>query len=386
MQFLLIDLDLPQTHALSRMRSIFSLRKGIYSPLERLRLQYPLASIHFSHPDPDYEKYIAETEGLLAYRTLKKDLPDTRAWLENPQKQQSEILKLKESYVDVLLSTSIFPYLLLDKIEGQIKADLALWRKHNSTYSHFFFKKLCVVGPRSGALFLHRESSILPGSIFDTRSGPIIIDKGVQISAFSYLCGPLYVAPNAQLDNVHIKGGSILGESVRAGGEIENSILGNFTNKHHEGFVGHSIIGNWVNLGALSTTSDLKNNYGEIALKIPKERSPASQKISIKTGRIKFGAVIGDHVKTAIGTMINSGTVIDAASNIFGGAVREYVLPFSWGRGVEVETEKNAVPYELERFLKDTEKSAARRSQKLGSAFSALARALYRQRKARKEV
>ena len=146
--------------------------------------------------------------------------------------------------------------------------------------------------------------------------------------------------------------------------------------------MGHSIIGNWVNLGALSTTSDLKNNYGEISLKVPKDRNPLSEKISISTGRIKFGAVIGDHVKTAIGTMINSGTVLDAASNVFGGPVREYLTAFSWGVKAGRATEKNAELYELERFLKDTEKIAARRSQKLSSAFSALAGTLHGQARA----
>ena len=438
MQFLLIDLDLPPTHALSRMRSIFSLRKGIYSPIEGLRLQYPQAQIYFLHPDLDYEKHIAESEGLLAYQTqaAKENLPDLRSWLKEVRKEQTalleredktlenetsenkltgdkplkgkvleskllkarllqgEFLKLKGSYADILFSTAMLPYLLLDQIEPQIKAELPLWRKHNVNRSHFFSKKFRVIGPQSGALFLHRDASILPGVVFDTRSGPIIIDKGAQVSAFSCLCGPLYVGPYAQLDNVHIRG-SILGESVRAGGEIENSILGNFTNKHHEGFVGHSIIGNWVNLGALSTTSDLKNNYGEIRIRVPKNRNPLSEKISISTGRIKFGALIGDHVKTAIGTMINSGTVLDAASNIFGGAVRGYKLPFLWGVGGEMEerraaeagTEKNIEPYyRLEAFLKDTEKIAARRSQKLSPAFPILAGALYEQIRASEKL
>ena len=274
----------------------------------------------------------------------------------------------------MFFSTDMLPYLLLDKIAKQIQADLSLWKKRNPYYSCPFFKKFQVLGPRHGAFFLHKEALILGASIFDTRSGPIVIDKGAQVSPFSYLCGPLYVAPEARLDNVHIRGGSILGKGARLGGEIENSILGDFTNKHHEGFVGHSLIGNWVNLGALSTTSDLKNNYGEIRLTIPEKRNPQSKRITIPTGRIKFGSIIGDHVKTAIGTMLNCGTVLDSASNIFGEAVQGYVPPFRWGAG-----EGKAEGYELEAFLKNTEKIAARRSQKPDPAFPRLAKALHKE-------
>ena len=175
---------------------------------------------------------------LTSFWPKKKDLSEAKAYLETLREKQSELLKneslqgqaglskgepfkgiflkLKETFTDLFFSTSMFPYLLLDQIEGQIKADLPLWRKHNSTSSNFFPKKFRVVGPQSGALFLHKDASILPGSVFDTRSGPIIIDKGVQVSAFSYLCGPLYVAPHAQLDNLHIRGGSILGEGRTA--------------------------------------------------------------------------------------------------------------------------------------------------------------------------
>ena len=93
--FLFIDLDLPQTHALSRMRSIFSLRDGIYSPLERVRIKYPQGRIYFLHPDRDYESHIAENEGILAYQAQKEkdDISETKRWLESLREKKSKILE-----------------------------------------------------------------------------------------------------------------------------------------------------------------------------------------------------------------------------------------------------------------------------------------------------
>jgi hypothetical protein len=109
-------------------------------------------------------------------------------------------------------------------------------------------------------------------------------------------------------------------------GEVTTSVFLGFSNKAHDGFVGHSVIGHWVNLGALTTTSNLKNTYGEVALEVSGTRLP--------TGRQFLGSLIGDHAKTAIGTMLATGTVIGAGANVFG-EVRppRYVPPFAWGAG-----------------------------------------------------
>lgn len=208
-----------------------------------------------------------------------------------------------------------------------------------------------MIGP-SDALHIHATATIHPGVIFNTEDGPIVVDAGAKISPFSYLSGPLYVGPRAQLDHLKISN-SIVGEGCRLGGEIESSIFGDFTNKHHEGFVGHSLIGNWVNLGALTTTSDLKNNYGKIRLHLPGA--------VVETGRIKFGSILGDCVKTAIGTMLNTGSVVDAGSSVFGGRPPAYLGPLSWGLTGQT--------YDLDRFLKDCETIFARRQQTVPAAM-----------------
>jgi UDP-N-acetylglucosamine diphosphorylase/glucosamine-1-phosphate N-acetyltransferase len=110
----------------------------------------------------------------------------------------------------------------------------------------------------------------------------------------------------------------------KLGGEIEASIVQGFSNKQHDGFLGHSYLGSWVNLGAATDTSDLKNNYGDVRVTIAgRERSTGSQHV---------GSLIGDHTKTGIHTMLNTGTVVGAFANVFGGGFPPKEIPsFSWG-------------------------------------------------------
>ncbi len=163
------------------------------------------------------------------------------------------------------------------------------------------------------------------GSIIDARDGPVIIGKGVEIKPFTYLKGPAFIGDGCKLVGGKITGGCSIGSGCRIGGEVENTIIIGNTNKYHEGFIGHSYIGEWVNLGALTTNSDLKNNYSEISVK-------QNGKV-IKTGNIKIGCFIGDHTKTGIGTLLNTGINIGFSCNLFGGGlIMEKEIPsFAWG-------------------------------------------------------
>jgi UDP-N-acetylglucosamine diphosphorylase / glucose-1-phosphate thymidylyltransferase / UDP-N-acetylgalactosamine diphosphorylase / glucosamine-1-phosphate N-acetyltransferase / galactosamine-1-phosphate N-acetyltransferase len=119
--------------------------------------------------------------------------------------------------------------------------------------------------------------------------------------------------------------GNSIGEMCRLGGEVEESIIHSHSNKYHDGFLGHSYVGQWVNLGALTTNSDLKNDYGSVDVILDGRRS-------IETGSIKVGALIGDHTKTSIGTLFNSGAYVGAMSLIMstGKPLPKYIPDFSW--------------------------------------------------------
>ena len=368
-RYLFIDLNTSQTQPLSRFNSIFTIRNGIYSPLERIRKKEPEAEIFLLHPNKSYEVQLAKLHKCHHYSAENIEELQLDKWLGDINRIRIDTEKLEEQYTQVFFSTEFSLYHLLDNLEEQITFDLEDWlnnKKLNDSVNSPHIK----ISGKEKSLYIHQEANILPGSIFDTRKGPIIIDSHVSIKPFSYLCGPLYVAPYAHIDNAQIKGPTVIGKATRVSGEIESSIIGDFSNKHHEGFLGHSLVGNWVNLGALTTTSNLKNNYSTVHLELPKKVNNYTEMTTLNTQQIKFGALIGDCVKTAIGTLLNTGTVIDAGCNIFGGNVSGYLPPFTWGN-------TTGTLYELERFLSDAQKIAKRREQTLPESFIYLASELH---------
>ena len=366
MKILLADLDHPLSRIIGRFESVFQYRTGIFSTIARLRRLYENADFVYLHPhhglEQIYSKQIAAT-GFRDAQSGKAIISQIESTDTTHQTGTENLLlggfierrnliesKLRSEFDEVVYSPTIG---LLDDVAEKISADLFLLDRNE-----FEHRDAEVIGSKQD-LWLHQTGQLSPGVIFNTTNGPIVIDRDCKITPFTYIEGPFYAAPKCHLDNVRITGGTILGDGCRVGGEIENSIFGRYSNKHHEGFVGHSIIGNWVNLGALTTTSDLKNNYGQVRLQLPVDRfpSPASAHETLNTQTIKFGSVLGDCVKTAIGTMLNTGTVIDAGSNIFGGSPPAYVPPLSWGI-----TGRGYLPG---RFLEDSEKIFARRDQML---------------------
>lgn len=163
------------------------------------------------------------------------------------------------------------------------------------------------------------------GSILlNCTKGPVIIADNTHITNFSVIEGPAYIGRDNLIDNALIRGPVITGSVCKLSGEIEECFIMDYVNKHHYGFLGHSILENWVNLGAGTTNSDLKNNYSNV-------RMYDGEKYA-DSGNLKLGCIIGQHSKTAIGTMINTGTVIGPFCNVFGNMLRvKNMQPFSWG-------------------------------------------------------
>ncbi len=162
------------------------------------------------------------------------------------------------------------------------------------------------IGP-SEQLAIADGAEIEPYVLLDTRNGPVMIDRDVKVQAFSRIEGPCYIGPNTQIVGAKIHGGSI-GPTCRVGGEFEESIIQGCSNKYHDGFLGHSYLGEWVNIAAGTQISDLRNDYGEVRVVVGEER--------INTGLRKVGAFIGDHTKTGLTTLLNSGTSVGAFCNL----------------------------------------------------------------------
>ncbi|HET7041748.1 MAG TPA: putative sugar nucleotidyl transferase [Gemmatimonadales bacterium] len=162
-----------------------------------------------------------------------------------------------------------------------------------------------------------------PGVTFDTRQGAIVIEEGAEVRSGTRLEGPCFIGPRARILGGFIRQ-SVIGAWCVVRGEVSTSLFLGFANKAHDGFVGHSVLGHWVNLGAMTTTSNLKNTYGEVRLELPTGK--------VGTGRQYLGTLLGDHAKTAIGTMLATGTVVGAGANVFGaGRPPKFVPPMSWG-------------------------------------------------------
>ncbi|MBN2314700.1 MAG: hypothetical protein JXM79_12285 [Sedimentisphaerales bacterium] len=177
-------------------------------------------------------------------------------------------------------------------------------------------KKDVYVGPKAK---LH------PMVVLDAENGPIYIDEGVEIHPFSRIEGPCYIGRKSIILGAKCREGNSIGPMCRIGGEVEESIIHGYSNKYHDGFLGHSYVGEWVNLGALTTNSDLKNDYSNVSVMLDGTRS-------IDTGSTKVGSLIGDHAKTSIGTLLNTGSYVGAMALIMatGKPLPKHIPSFGW--------------------------------------------------------
>ena len=199
-------------------------------------------------------------------------------------------------------------------------------------------------------IFLGNGSEVCAGSVLDARSGPIIIADNSYIDIGALIQGPVYIGPDCRINpGAKVRKNVTLGPMCKIGGEIEDVIFQGYSNKQHDGFLGHSYIGEWVNLGANTNNSDLKNNYGSIRLNI-------EDKI-IETGKQFLGTMMGDYTRTGISTMLNTGTIIGLGANIFGAGFQDKYIPsFQWGRDSRTE---------LDKFLLTAENMKKRRGNKM---------------------
>lgn len=178
-------------------------------------------------------------------------------------------------------------------------------------------------------VYISSQATLDPYVVIDARSGPVSIDRDTQIQSFTRIEGPCHIGRGTQVYRALIRKGTTIGDHCRVGGEIEESILHGYVNKYHEGFLGHSYVCPWVNIGAMSSTSDLKNDYGNI--KVPLSG------LLIDSGMTKVGSFIGDHSKAALDSMFNTGSSIGVMTMVIPGGrlLPRHIPSFScvmWGQ------------------------------------------------------
>ena len=205
----------------------------------------------------------------------------------------------------------------------------------------------CIYGD-SKKVQIANGAKVHPFVVLDTTLGPVIIEENAQVLPFSRIEGPSVVGKNSQiLGATRIREGTSIGPVCRIGGEIEESIVHGYSNKYHDGFLGHAYVCEWVNLGALTTNSDLKNDYSSVSVYVKGE--------PMDSGSTKVGSFIGDHTKTSIGTFFNTGAVIGIMCNVVGsgGVAPKFIPSFCWylnnmfskgyGFRMQVETARTAM-------------------------------------------
>ena len=290
MDILIKENNVEKIFPLTLTRAAFDINIGGYTLYNIIREFYPNANIGFEVREI-IKKYTEEKYSNQKFKKNKETIVvDARAV---PSKENMARLKKGEK-----LELIEFPHEIVIWNNKICKENLELLSKH--------------YGEEDKGIFVGEEVNIARQVVLDSSKGPIILDNGCKIGPFSYIKGPVYVGKNSKI-NEHsaIKENVIIGNTCKIGGEVEESVVMDYTNKQHYGFLGNSVLGSWVNLGAGTTNSDLKNTYGKIIVLNGEGKK-------IKTDEQFLGCVIGDYTKTAINTSIFTGKIIGINCTLFG--------------------------------------------------------------------
>ncbi len=221
----------------------------------------------------------------------------------------------------------------------------------------------------SRGLYVHDSVILSERSVIDTSKGPVIIAQDSMVKPLSYIEGPAYIGENCVIEPMtQIKGGCSIGPVCKLGGEVNSVVIQGWSNKVHDGHLGDAYLGQWVNLGAGTVNSNLKNNYSDIDVMINETMTP--------TGSKHIGCFMGDHVKTAIGTTLNTGTVIGPGSNIVATGFPPKTIPsFSWCVGNKIRTVR------WDAFVETARLTKSRRGLEISKAEEELLELIYRHKK-----
>lgn len=241
---------------------------------------------------------------------------------------------------------------IFQKNAQALVADFKLLTQNNK--SSMISESLTIIGDANLVFF--EEGAKAEACALNTTGGPIYIGKNAELMEGCLVRGPFALGENSTLKlGTKVYGASTIGPECKVGGEVSNSVIFGFTNKAHDGFIGNSVLGEWCNLGADTNTSNLKNNYATV-----KVYNYYTQQ-SVDSGQQFCGLIMGDHSKSGINTMFNTGTVVGVASNIFGGGFPPTHIPsFSWGGSEGFEK------YQINKFFETATKVYERRHRLLG--------------------
>lgn len=269
------------------------------------------------------ENFLLHNNGNIISFHLSKDKINLIKDFSNIPFETEKIINLLKTHIkikEVKINPIEYPWDIISLNGKEITNDYNLIAKKKKSSGNinrqvYFYKK--------ENIFIDKNTEILAQVVLDARKGPIYIGKNVKVLPHSCIEGPAFIGDGCIIAGARFRENSSLGPLCKVGGEIEGVIFQGYSNKVHEGFLGHSYLGEWINLGALTTNSDLKNNYSLVKVNNGSK--------TIDTGQQFLGSIIGDHTKTAIGTTLNTGTIIGAFCNIVTKTFPpKYIPSFSW--------------------------------------------------------
>ena len=266
-------------------------RVGVESQLKSLADQD--RSVVVVDPDDD--------DVVLAARLTAADCESHRAELAESNCATSGLRKIASTKprFELNLERFCWPHEVVRSHMGEMP-DAMSWRVEHGSYKQTEDGVFCGDGVQIG-----QYASI------DTSDGPIVLEDNVKVGPFSFLSGPVHAGHSVRvIEHSALKDGVALGHTVKIGGEVEASVIEPYTNKQHHGFLGHSYLGSWINLGAGTCNSDLKNTYGKINIQYGDKK--------MASGMQFLGCIMGDYSKTAINTSIFTGKVIGVCSMLYG--------------------------------------------------------------------
>ncbi|MBN8694545.1 MAG: GlmU family protein [Bacteroidetes bacterium] len=294
---------------------------------------------------PD-DKLIAKIKKLKSGQGLKQDNKWIAYKSEAINFNENTVLQNSEAYSNSLVLIE-HVWDIFKKNGEAIQLDFSLLTKGRK--SQVLSKSNTVIGKRN-QIFLEKGAKA-EAAIFNTTSGPIYICKNAEVMEGSVVRGPFSLGEESALKlSCKVYGPTTIGPHSKVGGEVNNSVIFGYSNKAHDGFLGNSVLGEWCNLGADTNNSNLKNNYGNVKL-----HSYATGK-NEDTGLQFCGLIMGDHSKSGINTMFNTGTVVGVGANIFGGGFPPTHIPsFTWGGAEGMET------YRLDKMFETAQRVFERR-------------------------
>ncbi len=303
---------------------------------------------------------IVDGEVLIALHVTEKYLPMLHT-------ARGELRPMLADYRQVSLSCS---YTKLHKVSDLFTLNDLVLRSDFATLTHNrqgvkpSSTNTCI---NESAIFIE-EGAKVEGAILNASTGPIYIGRDAEIMEGAMVRGPLAMCANSVLKmGTKVYGASTLGPYVKVGGELNNVVVMGYSNKAHDGFLGNAVIGEWCNLGADTNNSNLKNNYGDVRI-----FNYGSQQME-STGLQFCGLIMGDHAKTGINTMLNTGTIIGVAANVFGaGFPPKHIASFSWGGA-----DTGFTTHQLDKAIATAEKMYARRNKKMSEAEKQVLKYVY---------